>query len=69
MICSDQELEGTQQRIATFQKILAQLRVTATPEEFPYVASGNKAEIEKMQAETLEYLMRHSTESLPRRAA
>ena len=50
MICSDHELEGTQQRIATFQKILAQLRITATPEEFPYVASGYKAEIEKMQA-------------------
>ena len=69
MICSDQELEGTQQRIATFQKILAQLRVTATLEEFPYVASGYKVELEKMQAETLEYLMRHSTEPLPRRAA
>ena len=69
MICSDQELEGTQQRIATFQKILAQLRMTATPEEFPFVASGYKAEIEKMQAETLEYLMRHSSEPLPLRAA
>ncbi len=48
MIRSDQELEGTQQRIITFQKILAQLRITATPEEFPYVASGYKAEIENL---------------------
>lgn len=51
MIGSDQELEGTQQRIVTFQKFLAQVRITATPREFPYVASGYKVEIEKMRAE------------------
>jgi len=69
MIYNDQELEGTQRRILTFQRLLAQLRVTATPEEFPYAASGYKAEIEKMQAEIWEYLMRHSSEPMPGRAA
>jgi len=33
MIQNDQELEATQERIAYFQRLLVQLRVTATPEE------------------------------------
>jgi hypothetical protein len=44
MIQNDQELEVTQERIVYFQRLLAQLRVTARPEEFPAVASGYKAE-------------------------
>ena len=62
MIRNDQELEVTQERIAYFQRLLAQLRVTATPEEFPAVMSGYRAEIERMQAEVLEYLTRHASE-------
>ena len=50
MIHNDQELAVTQQRIAYFQRVLAQLRVTASPEEFPAVASGYRAEIVRMQA-------------------
>lgn len=69
MIQNDRELEGAQQRIIKFQAILTQLRVTATPQEFSYVAGGYKAEIEKMQAEVLSYLMRHSSEPAPLRAA
>lgn len=65
MIQNDQELEGTQDRIAYFQRLLAQLRVTATPEEFPFVASGYRAEIERMQAEVLDYLTRHVSEPMP----
>jgi hypothetical protein len=65
LIRNDQELEGTQERIAYFQRLLAQLRVTATPEEFPLVASGYRAEIERMQAEVLEYLTRHVSEPTP----
>jgi hypothetical protein len=69
MILNDQQLEATQERIAYFQHLLAQLRVTAKPEEFPYVASGYKTEIIKMQDEVLEYLTRHSSEPNPAEAA
>jgi hypothetical protein len=62
MIHNDQEMEVTQERIMYFQRLLAQLRVTATPEEFPMVASGYRAEIERMQKEILDYLMQHASE-------
>jgi hypothetical protein len=61
MIQNDQELAVTQERIAHFQRVLAQLRVTATPEEFPSVASGYRAEIVRMQEDVLEYLTRHAS--------
>jgi hypothetical protein len=61
MIHTDQELAATQERIAYFQQVLAQLRVTASPEEFPVVASGYWAEIVRMQDEILAYLTRHAT--------
>jgi hypothetical protein len=51
LIQNDQELKGTKERIAYFRSLLAQLRVTATPEEFPLVASGYRAEIERMEIE------------------
>lgn len=69
MIESDDELKGTQERIAYFQGLLTQLRVTATPDEFPLVASGYRAEIERMQREVLDYLTRHASEPVPARAA
>ncbi len=69
MICNDQELEAMKGRIEYFQRLLSQLRITATPEEFPAVASGYRAEIEKMQDEVLEYLTRHASESTPVEAA
>jgi hypothetical protein len=62
MIHNDQELQATQERIAYFQRLLAQLRVTATPAEFPLVASGYRAEIVRMQDEVLAYLTRHASE-------
>lgn len=65
MIRNDQELQATQERIAYFQRVLAQLRVTATPEEFPLVASGYRAEIVRMQDEVLAYLTRHASEPVP----
>lgn len=68
MIRDDKELETTQQRILTLQRVLAQFRVKASPEEFPYVSSGYRAEVEHMQAEAAEYLSRHSTEPLPAKA-
>ncbi len=57
MIANDQELEVTQERIMKFEKLLADLRRTARAEEFAAVSSGYRLEIERMQAEVLEYLM------------
>jgi len=69
MIKNDQELRTTQERIAHFQEILLQLRVKATPEEFPLVSSGYRSELVKMQEEVLNYLTRHASETTPERAA
>jgi hypothetical protein len=65
MMHNDQELQATQERIAYFQRLLAQLRVTATPTEFPLVASGYRAEVVRMQDEVLAYLTRHASEPVP----
>jgi predicted phosphoribosyltransferase len=61
MIRNDQELAVTQERITYFERLLAQLRVTARPEEFRAVASGYRAEVETMQQEVLNYLTRHAS--------
>ncbi len=58
MIPNDQELQVTRERIAQFQRWLEQIRQTARPEEFEAVASGYRLEIERMQAEVLDYLLR-----------
>ncbi len=65
MIHNDQELAVTQDRTAYFQRLLAELRVTARPEEFPAVASGYRAEIVRMQDEVLVYLTQHASVSTP----
>ena len=56
MITNEQEYTGTKERIACFERILRQLRATATPTEFPSVTSGYRAELERMQAEALNFL-------------
>jgi hypothetical protein len=61
MIHNDQELQTTQSRILEFQRILAQLRVTARPEEFPAVTSAYLHELERMQDDVLRYLGSHAT--------
>lgn len=58
MIANDQELQVTQKRIARLQQWLMQIRQTARPEEFEAVTSGYRLEIERMQAEVLDYLLR-----------
>jgi len=63
MIQNDQELKVMQERIAFFQSVLAQLRVTAKASEFPLVSSGYRTEVEKMQAKVMEYLSHHSSEA------
>ena len=58
MINDDQELKATQERIARFQRWLAQMRQTARAGEFEAAAAGYRLEIERMQAEVLDYLLR-----------
>ena len=69
MIHNDKELEGTQERIAFFCRLVANMRRLESPENFPFMASGYLAEIEKMNAEVLEYLKHHSSEPVPAEAA
>jgi hypothetical protein len=69
MITNGAELKGTQNRIAYFEDLLAQMRVSASPELFPSMASGYRAEIEKMQHEVLEYLTRHASLPAPAKVA
>ena len=63
MIRDDNELGVTRDRIAFFLDLLSQMRVTSRPEEFPFVASGYRTEVEKMQQEVLDYLTRHVTQT------
>lgn len=63
MIENDQQFKITQDRIVEFQRILAQLRVSARPEEFQAVTSGYLHELEHMQDEVLKYLSSHATET------
>ena len=65
MIVNDGELRATRARIAYFEDLLAQLRVAASRELFPSMASGYRAEIEKMQSDVLEYLTRHVSQPAP----
>jgi hypothetical protein len=58
MIANAHELEVTQQRIEYFQHLLDQIRTKATPQQFELMASGYRLEIERMQAEVMEYLLR-----------
>ena len=70
MIANDQELQGTQERIAFFYRLLAQMRITATtPEDYRLFSNSYLAEIERMHAEVLTYLKRHASESVPAEAA
>jgi hypothetical protein len=57
MIATDQELNTTLERIAWFQKQLAQLRRTETRlANYRAASSGFLAEIDRMQLDVREYL-------------
>ena len=57
MIRDDIEFETMQARIARFQKWLLEMRKTASPKEFAAMSSGYRLEIERMQADVLDYLL------------
>ena len=61
MITDEQEFKATQERIVRFQRWLVQMRQTARPEEFEAAAGGYRLEVERMQAEVLDYLLRPAT--------
>ena len=69
MIQNDLELKCTQERIAWFEGLVAQFRVSVEPETFPAMAEGYLAEIEKMHAEVIEYLRHHPSQIAPAEAA
>lgn len=69
MIKNDVELKCTQERIAWFEGLVAQFRVSVEPETFPAMAEGYLAEVEKMHAEVIEYLRRHPSQIAPAEAA
>jgi hypothetical protein len=69
MIQNDKELEGTLERINYFSRLVAQMRITEPVENFHAMSSSYLAEIEKMNAEALEYLKRHASESATKEAA
>jgi len=58
MIRNDQELAFGRERVATLERLLEDLRKTARPEEWPALSSGYRLEIERMQGEILDYLVR-----------
>jgi hypothetical protein len=57
MIRNDQELAVTRQRVATFERLLEELRKTARPDDWQEMSSGYRTEIERMQREILDYLV------------
>ena len=69
MIKNDLELQATRERISFFCGILMQMRVTTKAEEYMFMANSYLAEIEKMNAEILEYLKRHPSQIAPAEAA
>ena len=69
MIHSDAELQGTQERIAFFSRLVAIMPHVEKPGHFKYMTSGYLVEIEKMHAEVIAYLSRHASEPEPAEAA
>ena len=62
MISNDQKLKAAQEQIAYFEQLIAQFRVTTSPDEFKLMAGSYLAEIERMHGEVMEYLNSHSSE-------
>lgn len=60
MIRNDHELATARDRVAKLERLLEDLRATARPEEWPALSSGYRLEIERMQGEILDYLVRAS---------
>ncbi len=57
MIQNEEELRVTMARIERFQRWLLEMRQRVEPRELLLMASGYRLEIERMQAEVLDYLL------------
>jgi hypothetical protein len=63
MICNDQELQVTLDRLARLQAQVAHLRkVESNPANYRASASGFIAEMDRMQLQVREYLSTHPAE-------
>ena len=69
MIQSDQELAVARVRASKLERLLEDLRETARPEEWPALSSGYRLEIERMQGEILDYLVRAPRDYRPKTTA
>lgn len=58
MIADSQELDVTRKRIEHFQNLLEQIRDKADEQDFELMAGGYRLEIERMQAEVMDFLLR-----------
>lgn len=56
MIENDVELQAAQEYVLRFERILGAARKTYTPEAYGVMASSYLAEIERVNAEILQYL-------------
>ncbi len=63
MIRDDRELATTRERVAALERLLEDLRKTARAEEWPALSSGYRLEIERMQGEILDYLVRQAPDA------
>lgn len=69
MIGNDQELATTRERVARLERLLEELRESARAEEWAALSSGYRMEIERMQGEILDYLVRAPRDYRPKTTA
>ncbi len=69
MIGNDQELAVARERVARLERLLEELRENARAEEWPALSSGYRLEIERMQGEILDYLVRAPRDQRPKTTA
>ena len=67
MIRTDEELAATRSRRAKLERLLEDLRTGARTDDWPSLSAGYRKELERMQAEILDYLVRarQRTDSRP----
>jgi hypothetical protein len=63
MIRNDQELAVAREREAKLERLLEDLRKSARPEEWSALSSGYRLEIERVQGEILDYLVRSTPDA------
>lgn len=65
-IRDETELKTMRERVASLEQLIVRLRSTARPEEWAALSSGYRFEIERMQAEILDYLVEGPPPSVSR---